>query len=111
MGRFDAGSHSDQSENLVVERKYASGDLWAFGVIIYQFFTGQVPFKGKNQESTFEKIRKGLFEMPKSVPPLAQDLIRKLLTVNPELRLGTADMHDLMSHKFFDGIDFATIHD
>lgn len=88
-----------------------AGDLWAFGVIIYQFFTGQVPFKGKNQESTFEKIRKGLFEMPKSVPPLAQDLIRKLLTVNPELRLGTADMHDLMSHKFFDGIDFATIHD
>ena len=49
--------------------------------------------------------------MPKAVPPLAQDLIRKLLTVNAELRLGAADLHDLMSHKFFDGIDFATVHD
>jgi serine/threonine protein kinase len=88
-----------------------AGDLWALGVIIYQAFTGQVPFKGKTQESTFDKIRKGLFEMPKTVPPLAQDLIRKLLTVNPELRLGAADMYDLMRHKFFDGIDFETIHD
>lgn len=49
--------------------------------------------------------------MPKNVPPLAQDLIRKLLTVSPELRLGAADMYDLMRHKFFDGIDFETIHD
>ena len=36
-----------------------SGDLWAFGVILYQFFAGYVPFKGKTQEGTFDKIRKG----------------------------------------------------
>lgn len=61
-----------------------SGDLWAFGVMLYQFFTGVVPFKGKTQESTFDKIRKGLYEMPKTIPPAAQDLIRQLLVVQPE---------------------------
>lgn len=86
-----------------------SGDLWAFGVILYQFFTGQVPFKGKNRETTFDRIRKGLFEMPKTIPGVAQDLIRKLLVVRPEQRLGASNINDLMCHKFFDGIDFATI--
>ena len=80
-------------------------------MILYQFFTGQVPFKGKNRETIFDKIRKGLFEMPKTVPHVAQDLIRQLLVVKPEQRLGANNIYDLMNHKFFDGIDFATIKD
>ena len=47
-----------------------------------------LPFKGKNQDETFEKIKKGVFEMPQSIKPDAQDLIKKLLVVNPELRIG-----------------------
>lgn len=88
-----------------------SGDLWAFGVILYQMFTGVVPFKGKTQEGTFGKIRKGLYEMPKTIPPVAQDLIRQLLVVQPELRLGASNISDLLSHKFFNGIEFTTIND
>ena len=49
--------------------------------------------------------------MPKTIPTLAQDLIRQLLIVKPEQRLGANNINDLMSHKFFDGIDFATIQD
>lgn len=54
-------------------------------------------------------IKKGLFELPKTVPALAADLIEKLLKVNPEIRLGSHDINDLYSHKFFDGVNFDTI--
>lgn len=47
--------------------------------------------------------------MPKTVPTLAADLIEKLLTVNPEIRLGSQDINDLYNHKFFEGINFDTI--
>jgi serine/threonine protein kinase len=40
-----------------------SGDLWALGVIIFQMLSGRVPFKGKTQENTFEKIKSGVYEM------------------------------------------------
>jgi len=48
-------------------------------VIVYQLFTGKVPFLGEDQEETFELIKKGDFIFPEDVPEQAQDLIRKLL--------------------------------
>lgn len=47
--------------------------------------------------------------MAKTIPLVAQDLIRQLLVVNPEQRLGATNIQDLLNHSFFDGIDFSTI--
>ena len=40
-----------------------SSDLWALGVMIFQMLSGKIPFKGKTQENTFEKIKSGVYEM------------------------------------------------
>ena len=74
-----------------------AGDLWAFGVILYQFFTIQVPFKGKCQEITMEKISKGQYEMPKSIPLVAQDLIRQLY---PGLRVKLVQCPNIIQRHF-----------
>lgn len=51
--------------------------------------SGSLPFNGKNQDETFKQIQKGEFEMPQSINnPFAQDLIDKLLVLNPEQRIG-----------------------
>lgn len=50
---------------MVAFRKYSyASDLWALGIILFRLFTGIVPFKGKNQDETFELITKGEFKMP-----------------------------------------------
>ena len=45
-------------EMLESRQSSFASDLWAFGIMIYQFFVGQVPFKGKTQDDTFELIKK-----------------------------------------------------
>lgn len=72
-------------------------------------FAGVVPFKGRTQEQTFEKIKLGEFEMPKRMPATAQDLVKKLIVLQPENRLGATNIKELIDHEFFNGIDFTTI--
>lgn len=106
------GSECYISPEMLISRQssYAS-DLWAFGVIIYQLLTNQMPFKGKTQDLTFELIKSGRFMIPDFVDETAKDLISKLLVLKPEERLGAQNLNDLTSHSFFEGIDFNTIKD
>ena len=84
------GSEFYISPEMVSQRQYSyASDYWALGVIIYQCLTGQVPFKGKTQDDTFDQIKRGVFKMPEDMPEEAQDIIRKLLILNPEDRLGS----------------------
>jgi len=66
-------------------------DMWSFGVILYILLGGYPPFHDDNQQMLFKKIVAGAFEFHAdywgSVSEEAKDLIRGLLTVNPEKRL------------------------
>ena len=101
------GSESYISPEMVTSRHYSfASDLWALGVIIFQMLSDSLPFKGRNQDETFEKIKKGVFEMPQSINNVAQDLISRLLVLNPEERIGAQNLNDLYSHEYFQLIDF-----
>ena len=41
---------------------------------------------------------------------MALDLIRSLLELDPAKRLGATDFVDLISHPFFEGVDFSSLH-
>ena len=45
------------------------------------------------------------------IPPLAQDMIKKLLVKNPKERLGAIRVDDLLTHPLFEGVNFSTIKD
>jgi len=50
-------------------------DVWAFGVILFQMISGQVPFRDKNDSLTFERILTCTYEFPPDFPEEAKDLI------------------------------------
>mmetsp|Transcript_52108 Transcript_52108/g.86227 ORF Transcript_52108/g.86227 Transcript_52108/m.86227 type:complete len:124 (-) Transcript_52108:1132-1503(-) len=72
-------------------------DVWALGVLMYEFLCGTPPFESDEQKATFHKIRNVKFVFPGYVSNEARDLIRKLLHKDPAKRLLLAE---LPNHPF-----------
>lgn len=62
-------------------------DVWSLGVSLFQILTGDVPFTGDSPREVFQKIRAGNPEMPANLTPDCQDLLRKMLVVDPKKRI------------------------
>ncbi|KAF2684435.1 serine/threonine protein kinase, AGC family [Lentithecium fluviatile CBS 122367] len=61
-------------------------DLWALGVLIYEFLVGEAPFED-TPVATTRRIARGDMNIPSFVSAEAADLIKKLLVVDPQKRL------------------------
>eukprot|EP01132_Coremiostelium_polycephalum_P004843 gene4843-6036_t len=84
-------------------------DLWALGCIIYQLSTGKLPFRGKTEFLTFQKVSNREIVYPRNINPVIKDLIENLLVLKPTDRLGSREKGGfaaLKSHPFFQGIDW-----
>ena len=70
------------------------GDIYSLGVVVYEMFTGEVPFRG---DSPLATILKHVNEPPpldgpraKAIPPTLVPVLRKALAKRPEERYSTA---------------------
>ena len=83
----------------VLQRKEYSmkADLWSVGIIIYLLLFKDVPYSGNNE---FEILKQIISNKPlkKCGNNLLNDLIDKLLVVDPNLRIG---WNDYFNHPFF----------
>ncbi|KAH6633271.1 kinase-like domain-containing protein, partial [Boeremia exigua] len=107
------GAESDRAQSFVGTAEYVSpelltdknackaSDLWAFGCIVYQLIAGRPPFKAANEYMTFQKIVGLEYSFPDGFPPLARDLVERLLVLDPLTRL---PMEHIKAHPFFEGI-------
>ncbi|KAF2757806.1 kinase-like protein [Pseudovirgaria hyperparasitica] len=92
------------SPELLTEKNACkASDLWAFGCMIYQLLTGRPPFKAANEYLTFQKIVGLDYTFPEGFPPLARDLVERLLVLDPARRL---PIEHIKNHQFFDGINW-----
>lgn len=66
-------------------------DIWSAGVILYILLSGTPPFYGKNEYDILKRVETGkyAFDLPqwRSISDDAKDLIRKMLTFHPSLRI------------------------
>lgn len=69
-----------------------SVDIWALGVLCYEFLTGRPPFESNSQKETYRKICSLEMRFPSYVSEDARDLIRKLLVKDPKKRLSLAQV-------------------
>ncbi|GAB9463232.1 Camk/camk1 protein kinase [Globisporangium polare] len=82
---------------VVQGRPYGSEvDCWSLGVILFILLCGYPPFPGSNHAAILDKVVNADFEFESPfwdhVSEEAKDLVKKLLTVDPEKRLAASDI-------------------
>ncbi|KAI8371005.1 kinase-like domain-containing protein [Blakeslea trispora] len=81
-------------------------DYWAFGCVIYQMLSGKSPFKAATDYLIFQKIKNLDYVVPDDFSEPSKDIVQRLLTSEPETRLGSTGIDAIKDHPFFDGVDW-----
>ncbi|KAG6813646.1 hypothetical protein H0H92_008883 [Tricholoma furcatifolium] len=102
-------------ELLASTQTSPSSDLWALGCVLFEMHTGTFAFNGPSPLLTWRLIKALDYTLPDGFDADAADLVRNLLVVDPEERLGSGkegkDMAALKAHSFFSGVDWARVWD
>ena len=85
------GSPHYASPEVVSNEPYdgIKADIWSCGIILYALLTGKLPFDEENENirRLFNKIRFEPAKIPKTISIDCRELIRSLLTIDPEKRI------------------------
>ncbi|KAH6605624.1 serine threonine- kinase gin4 [Trichoderma cornu-damae] len=83
------GSPHYAAPELLKNQQYRGdrADIWSMGVILYAMLSATLPFDDPDLRVMMGKTKKGQYEMPKFLSPEAEDLIRRMLQVNPDHRI------------------------
>ncbi|KAM7515666.1 hypothetical protein LguiA_005249 [Lonicera macranthoides] len=79
----------------VVRRKGYDGtraDAWSYGVILFVFLAGSLSLNDSNLPNMYRKIYHREFNMPDWISKLTQNLIYRLLNLNPVTRMSIEEM-------------------
>ena len=67
-------------------------DIWALGILLFEFLTGNAPFEEDERDKTISRIKAVDIHFPDDFPALAKDLILKLLQKDPKDRIALSDV-------------------
>ncbi|KAI5861093.1 Pkinase-domain-containing protein [Durotheca rogersii] len=91
MLRTSCGSPHYAAPEIVSSASYRGDrvDIWSLGVILYACLTNSLPFYDNDMQRLLHKVQKGVYRMPTFTPYEQQDLIARMLKVDPEERIST----------------------
>lgn len=71
-------------------------DVWSIGCLFYELLTGFMPFTGFSHQNLRDNLRKGTYQIPKSVKLSLQGVsfLKECLQYNSEKRISWQDLCD-----------------
>ena len=83
-------------------------DWWSLGCVMYEMLSGRLPFAIKRGMKLSTRIYERGVEFPPNLTNEAIDLIKKLLIVDPQKRLGQGPdgSKNIKNHPFFNNINW-----
>ncbi|KAG9227235.1 hypothetical protein CCMSSC00406_0004226 [Pleurotus cornucopiae] len=103
------GTPEFMAPEILLEQRYGRAvDWWAFGVLTYEMLLGQSPFRGDDEDEIFDAILEDEPLYPITMPRDAVSILQKLLTRDPQRRLGSSkeDAEEIKRHPFFKDVSF-----
>ena len=73
-------------------------DIWSIGILMFELLAGYSPFVAKTNQELYQNIRRLKIQWPKDMPPLAKNLISKILKLNP---LDRPSFDEILNHQWF----------
>jgi len=94
------GSSSYSAPEIILRRPYKAYelDVWALGCILYALLAGKLPFTSDEPSIKAELIIKGLYYKPADASNDANDLLSKMLDINPASRI---IIERILTHPWF----------
>jgi serine/threonine-protein kinase len=87
----------------------ARSDIFSFGIVMYEIFTGIKPFPDEEEDPSSSKILKGKYLSPRSIysdiPRSLQRIIKKCLKMKPHKRYGSMQEIARVLGKRIKGMD------
>ncbi|KAJ7970256.1 putative Kinase [Quillaja saponaria] len=90
----------------------ATADWWSVGVILFEMIVGIPPFNAEHPQIIFDNILNRNIpwpRVPEEMSPDAEDLIDRLMTEDPNQRLGARGASEVKQHAFFKDINWDTL--
>jgi serine/threonine-protein kinase 11 len=114
LSDFGAGHRGESAERVIGTGPYQAPeamvdgapadprkeDVWSLGISLYQVVFGALPFEGESIWMAIENARQTKLEFPNDDDPVLNDLLRKMIVVDPRERMGIAEALD---HEWFRG--------
>jgi serine/threonine protein kinase len=72
-------------------------DIWCLGILLYEMLAGITPFKASGRDKILANIKKSPLKFPRGFPPLAKDLIVRMLEKDKAKRF---NILQVKSHKW-----------
>ena len=89
----------------ILKRKYKGDqiDIWSCGIVLYVMVYGVLPFDQNNMKDLVYHVKNGIYSLPNTISRECQDLIKKIIQVNPDKRI---TIQEIKNHPWMKKFNF-----